>query len=249
MGKKGAKQHLKREASPVFWPIHRKEKVWAVHSSSGSHGSRESLPLLIVLRDLLGYAETRREAEIMLTEKKIKVDGTTRRDERFPVGLMDIVEISDTNQYFRVLPSKSGLVLHPVNSEESKFKLCRIESKTTTKNGHIQLNLHDGRNLLIKTVDPLHPIEDIYKVHDVLRIGVPNQEILDHLKFREKALALIIGGKSRGQHGQILSVEKRPGLLDTVTLRSRDGNEIRTVISYIFPVGIDSLLISLPEAA
>ena len=112
MGKKGAKQHLKREASPVFWPIHRKEKVWAVHLSPGSHGSRESFPLLIILRDLIGYAETRREVEIMLIERKIKVDGTTRTDERFPVGLMDIVEISDTNQYFRVLPSKSGLVLH-----------------------------------------------------------------------------------------------------------------------------------------
>jgi len=249
MGKKGAKQRLKREVSPVFWPIHRKEKVWAVRPSSGPHGSRESLPLLVVLRDLLDYAETRREAEIMLTEGKIKVDGTTRTDERFPVGLMDTLEIPDTSQSFRVLPSKSGLVLHPVSSEESTFKLCRIESKTTTRNGHIQLNLHDGRNLLVKTADHLRPAEDIYKVLDVLRIRVPGQEILDHLKFRERALALITGGKSRGRLGQILSVEKRPGLLDTVTLRSRDGSETRTVISYIFPVGIDSPLISLPEVA
>jgi small subunit ribosomal protein S4e len=249
MGRKGAKERTKREVSPIFWPIHRKEQVWAVHPSPGPHGSNESLPLLVVLRDLLGYAENRREAEVMLTEGKIKVDGRMRTDERFPVGLMDVVEIRDANQYFRVLPSGKGLTLHPISKEEGKFKLCRIESKTTERGGHVQLNLHDGRNLLIKASEPLHPSEEAYKIHDALRIDVSSQDVLDHLIFRDGILALVTGGKSRGQYGQILDIENRPGAFSTAIVRSPNGKEIRTVIDYIFPVGIDSPLISLPGAA
>ncbi|MCD6263994.1 30S ribosomal protein S4e [Candidatus Bathyarchaeota archaeon] len=249
MGRKGAKRHMKREVSPVFWPIHRKEKVWAIRPSPGPHGIAESFPLLVILRDLLGYAETRREAKIIIKEGKVKVDGRVRYDERFPVGLMDVVEIPDVEQYFRVLPSKKGLTLHPISREESRFKLCKIVSKTTVKGGHIQLNLHDGRNLLIRVEDPLHPVEDVYRVHDVLKIGLPGQELEDHLRFEEKALALVTGGKSRGKYGQILGVERHPGLPTMVTLRTPEGEEVRTIIDYVFPVGVDSPIISLPRRA
>jgi len=249
MGRKGAKERIKREVSPIFWPIHRKEKVWAVHPSPGPHGVRESLPLLVILRDLLGYAETRREAEIVMIEGKVKVDGKVRTDERFPVGLMDVIEIPDANQCFRVLSSEKGLTLHAISREESKFKLCRIESKTTERGGHVQINLHDGRNLMIKAEEPLRATDNIYKIHDVLRIEAPNQEVMDHLRFGEGVLALVTGGKSRGLYGQILDIERRPGFPETVTLRTPEGKEIRTIIDYIFPVGVNSLLISLPEAA
>lgn len=238
---------MKREVSPLFWPIHRKEEVWAVRPSPGPHGIAESFPLLVIVRDLLGYAETRREAKIIIKEGKIKVDGQVRYDERFPVGLMDVVEIPDVEQYFRVLPSKKGLILHPISREESRFKLCKVVSKTTVKGGHIQLNLHDGRNILIRVEDPRHPVEDVYKVHDVLKIGLPDQELEDHVRFGEKSLALITRGKSRGRYGRILQVEKRPGLLTTVALRTPEGEEVKTIIEYVFPVGVDSPLISLPR--
>ena len=76
------------------------------------------------------------------------VDGVVRTDPRFPVGLMDIVEIPDMEKIYRILPKwKKGLVPQEVSKKESSFKLCRIENKTTIKNGNIQLNLHDGRNI------------------------------------------------------------------------------------------------------
>jgi small subunit ribosomal protein S4e len=249
MGRKGAKERIKREVSPAFWPIHRKDQAWAVHPSPGPHGIRESLPLLVVLRDLLGYAEIRREAEILLVEGKIKVDGRRRADERFPVGLMDVIEIPDANKYFRVLPSGSGLILHPISREECKFKICRIESKTTERGGQVQLNLHDGRNLLIKAEEPLRANDNIYKIYDVLKVEISNQEVMDHMSFGEGMLALVTGGKSRGRYGKVLNIERRPGFAETVTLRTPEGKEIRTIIDYIFLVGVDSPLISLPGAA
>ena len=68
-------------------------------------------------------------------------------------------------------------------------------------------------------------------------------------RLEEKALALVTGGKSRGKYGQILGVERRPGLPTMVTLRTPEGEEVRTIIDYVFPVGVDSPIISLPRRA
>ena len=247
MGKKGVKRHMKREISPVFWPIHRKEKVWTVHPSPGAHSITKSLPLILILRDLLGYAETYRETKFLIKEGKVKVDGRIRYDERSTVGLMDVVEIPEAKKYFRVLSSRKGLILHPINMEESGFKLCRIESKTYTRGGNIQINLHDGRNMLLKSEDPLQSVEDVFKVYDIFKIKVPKQDLEEHLRFDEGILALAIAGASRGRYGEVVKIEKRPGLSTTVTLKSSTGDEVRTIVDYIFPVGIDSPLISLPR--
>ena len=66
MGKKGGSLHLKREASPAFWPIHRKEFTWAVKPRPGPHSINRCIPLVLIVREILGLAKTRKEA------KKIK---------------------------------------------------------------------------------------------------------------------------------------------------------------------------------
>jgi hypothetical protein len=45
----------------------------------------------MLLRDILKYATTGKEAKMIVKQGKVKVDGKTRFDERFPVGLMDVV--------------------------------------------------------------------------------------------------------------------------------------------------------------
>jgi len=247
MGKKGAQRHMKRQVSPVFWTIPRKGYVWTVKPSPGPHRIRESIPLGIVLRDLMGYAETLREAEIILKSGKVEVDGRTRRDEGLPVGLMDVVEMPESKQYFRLLPSRKGVILHPITKEESTFKLCRVESKTTVNEGHIQYNLHDGANLLVKTNNPLRPAGTSYKRYDALKVTVPQIIVLDHLKFAEGILALVTGGESRGRYGKVQSIEKRGNFPDTVTLTTSNKEEVRTIADYVIPIGSDSPLISLPK--
>ena len=129
-----------------------------------------------------------------------KVDGKIIRNKSFPVGLMDVLSIEKMNKHFRILPdSHHGLILHEIPEEESNFKLCRINNKTTIKGGHVQLNLHDGRNILINVKDPRTPKEDSYRRMDVLKISTPEQEIIKHLKFKEGHLAIIISGKNIGQ--------------------------------------------------
>ena len=247
MGSKGGKSHLKRLAAPGFWPIHRKEKVWTVKSSPGPHPADESIPLLIVVRDILGLAKTSKEAGIIISEGKIKVDGRVRRDRRFPVGLMDVVEVLGLNRFFRVVPSiHRFLAFQPIDEKEKTFKLCRIENKTTVKNGKIQLNLHDGRNILL---NPEEASGDGYKVLDVLKISLPDNNITEHLRFKEGMYAIIIGGKNIGKHGKIVEIEKTPYKkrnLKTVKIVGKDGVEYSTIPDYVFVVGEDSPIITLP---
>lgn len=240
MGKKGPTRHLKREAAPRIWPIPRKRFVWAPRTSPGPHPIAESIPLILIVRDILGYAETGREARIIIKEGHILVDGRVRRDVGFPVGVMDVIEIPKAGQAFRVLPaSRERFRLHPIEKGELEFKLCRIIGKTTLKGGRTQLNLHDGRNILLGDGGE-------YRLNDVIKLRIPEQEILDHVRFEEGAMAMVVGGSSRGSYGSIIELRAEPWKMRTAVLRTPDGEDITTLARYLFAVGSDRPLISIP---
>jgi small subunit ribosomal protein S4e len=251
LGKKGESTGLKRKPAPRFWPIHRKEFVWVVKPSPGPHSLESCLPLAIILRDILGFAKTKKEAKTIVSQGKIYVDGNVRREDDFPTGLMDVISILDVDKHFRLLPSKKGLILHPINKDEAGFKLCRIENKAMVKNGHLQLNLHDGSNILVKVVDPKNP-QDVYETLDTLKISLPERQILQHIKLKENDFAIITGGKNIGKHGKIVEIESAKGKKRRNTLaviEDEKGNRYQTILNFVFAIGEKQPLISLPEAA
>ncbi|MEM2971195.1 MAG: 30S ribosomal protein S4e [Candidatus Bathyarchaeia archaeon] len=252
MGKKGKSTGLKRKPAPRFWPIHRKEYVWIMKPSPGPHSNEKCIPLAIILREILGLAKTRKECKAIVSQGKIYVDSKVRRKDDFPTGLMDVVSIPEVSKYFRVLPLKKGLILHPISNDEANFKLCRIEDKTVTKKGHVQLNLHDGSNVLVKVADPKSPQEDVYKTLDTLKISVPERQILEHIKIKENAFAIITGGKNIGKYGRIASIEKAEGKKRRnalVVIEDGKGNRYQTILNFVFVIGEKQSLISLPEEA
>ncbi|MEM2122045.1 MAG: 30S ribosomal protein S4e [Candidatus Bathyarchaeia archaeon] len=248
MGRKGESKHLKRLPSPGFWPIHVKVAKWVVKPSPGPHPRDMCIPLLLIVRDLLGYAKTGREARTIVSQGKIRVDGKVRRDYRYPVGLMDVVEIADLDKTYRILPIEGkGLSLIEIPREEAIYKLCRVEGKTTVKGGHVQLSLHDGRSLLVNVNDPSKPVEDIYKVMDSLKISLPSQDLLSHLKFSEGCYVLITGGANLGKVGRIKRVIKgtatRP---PSASIEAKDGYVFQTIMEYTFVIGVEKPEITLP---
>jgi len=251
LGKMGEKKHLKRKPAPKFWPIHRKEAVWTVKPEPGPHSLLLCIPLALIVRDILGFAKTRKEARKIISQEKIKVNGKIQREELFPVGLMDVISIPDTGKAYRVLPSRKGLVLHSIEADEAKFRLSRIENKTAVKGGHLQLNLHDGTSILVQVRDLKKPEEDVYQTLDTLKLSIPDQEVIVHMKFTVGAPAIIIGGKNVGKYGKITAIEEKPsqkrrGLL--VTIEDKNGNRLQTTLHFVFVVGDTEPSISLPEA-
>lgn len=62
--------------------------VFAPRPSQGPHKLRESLPLVIFLRNRLKYALTNTEVTKIVMQRLIKVDGKVRTDPNFPAGFM-----------------------------------------------------------------------------------------------------------------------------------------------------------------
>lgn len=234
----GSSHHLKRLPAPSFWPIYRKEHQWVVKPQPGPHSLNRCLPLLLVLREMLHLVRTRREAKYLLSKGNVKVDGRIRRNDDFPVGIMDVIEFPAIQKAYRILPSQSkGLSLHSITNQEKDFKLCQIVNKTCVKGGHIQLHLNDGRNILVRVENPQVLQEETYRTFDTLKIQLPQSEILDSLRFEEGSLAIIINGKNIGRWGEITEIEKRGIRKETITLQNEDDQQLRTIRDYVFPIG------------
>ncbi|MHA1293254.1 MAG: 30S ribosomal protein S4e [Promethearchaeota archaeon] len=245
----GGKKTLKRLNTPKYLQIKRKHGKFFIKPSPGPHPSRFCLPLLHVVRDLLKFVDNHRDAKKVIGLGHFKVDGRIIRDRKFPIGLMDVLSIPKINKHYRILPdSHHGLILHEIEESESNIKLCRINNKTTVKGGHIQLNLHDGRNILIRVQDPKNPKEaSEYKRMDVLKISVPEQEILKSFKFKEENLAIIMSGKNIGQIGKIKAIVRRFGPNASTVAIEHDGKITETLYDYTFIIGEEQPEISLPN--
>lgn len=231
-------RHMKRLTAPRSWPIPRKTKHWIVHPSPGPHSVEMSLPVLVVVRDMLHLCDTAVEARHILSAGDVLIDGRIVKDRKFPVGLMDIVSIPKLNQHYRMLLNQRGkfeLVKIPQGKEQ--WKLCRIEGKTTVRNAKTQIGLHDGRSILVDS--------DKYKTGDVLKIEVPTQKILDTYRLTKGSTAIIISGAHAGKMAIIEDyiVTRTPG---PNIVKFKDGTS--TVNENVFVVGSKTPEIELPEA-
>jgi small subunit ribosomal protein S4e len=194
-------KHLKRIASPRKWPIPRKTSVWVVKPSPGPHSIEHGIPLLIGIRDFLKLASNALEARRIIGNGDVMVDGKITRQYKRPLGIMDVVSIPGLKLHYRVLlDSKGKLRFVKITKDEAKWKLVRIENKTTVSGGQAQLNLHDGRNILLK--------KDKYKTGDVLKISVPDLKVLTHYAFEAGNMVMLIGGKHVGEIAPITNYEE-----------------------------------------
>jgi small subunit ribosomal protein S4e len=235
MARRGQKKHLKRLPAPRHWPIKRKEAKFTTRVIPGPHPKEHCLTLAVLLREILGYAENMREVKAILSSGQVRVDGVIRKDGRFPVGLMDVLEITTSEERFRLLPKmRGGLKLISIGDAEAKYKLCRIETKTVVKGGKVQLGLHDGRTLLL----PEGEKSSDYQTLDTLKVGIPKQKLMKTINLAKGAYAVVSRGKNVGIEGKILEIEKRHGThASTVTLQDPDGNKFQTALEYVFVVG------------
>jgi small subunit ribosomal protein S4e len=190
-----------------------------------------------------------KETKAILNRRKVFIDGKIRTEEHFPVGLMDVIEIPDLSKAYRVLPSKkSGLTLSEITKAEAKFKLCRIENITTVKKGYIQLNLHDGRNILMPVKDPKKKLDIPYKTMGTLKISIPDQKILDYYPNEVNNQAIVMAGKNIGFSGKVSNLIKRFGINASIAvIEAGEGHLINTAYEYSFIIGKDKPSIDLPN--
>ncbi len=231
------KRHLKRLAAPRTWMLKRKEYTWTVRPNPGPHSKEQSYPLLLVVRDMLGYANTSREAKRTLNEGNILVNGKVRKEAKFPVGLMDIIQIPKTKEDFLVVFNKNRKIdLLKIKKKETKSRLCKIVNKQLVRGGSVQLNLHDGTNYLIKNSKE-KPAEDKYKTKDTLLLDLKKGEITGRIPYKKGNLALIIGGSHMGAVAKIEEIKVMKSSRANIVVLSSDSKKFQTIDDYVFMIG------------
>jgi len=230
---------MKRLAAPRTWSLRRKVNVWVTKQSPGPHPLERSMPALIVMRDMLKICDTAKEAKRVIGNRELLVDGKPLRSPKMPIGLMDIISIPKMKAEYRMLLTDKGkLALVPVSEDEAKFKLCRIEKKTTVSKGRTQLNLHDGRNIVLD--------KNQYKSGDVLKINLEDQKIIEAYPLTAGATVMIIEGNKSGHTSTVSESIVVRGPSPNI-VRFTDGGE--TVKGNVFVIGSKKAAIKLPEAS
>ncbi len=189
--------------------------------------------MAIFVRDVLRYAKTLKEARYIVARGYIKVDGRVRKDYKYPIGVMDVVEIVPTGEVFRLVPDQASYIKPvPIPSDEADLKLLRVEGKNYVSGGRVQLHFHDGRNLILPTDVGLK-----YKTFDSVVYSLSAKSIRQHIPFRLGVVSAVFDGGNVGFIGNVVEINwtlKRR--LSTVALKN--GDEVRrTILDYVMPLG------------
>lgn len=200
MGSIAGSKKLKRQMAPTFWGISRKEKRFVITVRPGSHPKNNSIPTAVLLRDTLKKVKTLREAKSSIYGGKVKIDGIIQKSLHHSIGLMDVVELEGITDVYRLVPYNRHL-LEPIkiNAAEKSKKLVKVKSKTTIKGGKTQLGFHDGRTI----------ITDINaNIDDTCLLQIPEQKILDVIKFEKNSQVIVTSGMNVGRIGLINEIKQ-----------------------------------------
>jgi len=246
---------LKRLAAPRHWMLSKMGGIYAPKPSAGPHKQNECVPLVLVLRNRLKYALTRREVIMIAMRRLVKVDHKVRTDPNYPSGFQDVISIEKTGEVYRLLYDVKGrFVLHKIPEKEASFKLLRVVRVGTGNKASIGRNpfqtgqnaaipyivTHDGRT--IRYPDPS------IKVNDVVKFDITTGKILDYVKFDVGNLAMITRGANIGRIGVIVAQEKHAGSHTIVQVKDKNDKQFATRSENVFLIGKGtSPLVSIPK--
>lgn len=239
MTKGGGKRHLKRYVVSKHIAISKKTDTYTVRPSPGPHAAYDCIPVAILLRDMFQFARNMSEVKRILYERNVVVDGRVKTNRKYPLGFMDVLSLPKMQKHYRMIYTiKKGLRAIPIDENETTEKLCQIKNKTTIKDGLIQLNLHDGRNIVLSKEEDNN---STYATHDTIKISLPEQKILEKFELKVGTYGFVTSGRWMGRHGAIEEISAHgTKKTKTVTLSTPDGEKIVTLYRYIFVVGDQS---------
>ncbi|QSG12367.1 Ribosomal protein S4E [Halapricum desulfuricans] len=236
--------HQKRLSVPNSWPVERKTQTFTVKADAGPHGE-DGVPLLIVLRDVLGYVDSRKEARYALGQDQILINGAPESDESRPVGMFDILAFTEREEYYRVFPGEGGrLALTAIDAEAAESKLGKIVGKQHVPGGDVQLTLHDGHTLLVEDASEYTPGDSIVignedseasgDASDASGDGPRAGEIVAHFEYEEGALVTAVDGQHAGEIGEIEEIQVTAGSSPNNVLVAQEGGDgFETIDEYV----------------
>ena len=232
-------RHLSRLAAPKTWPVKRKLTKWIAKPMPGAHNLNMSMPLVVILRDLLNVAATSKEIKKLLNSQAVLVNSRVIREVRFAVGLFDVISIPTVKANYRIIINNKGkLAAIKIPEADANKILLRVDNKRTISKDKTQLNFSNGWNILVK--------KNEYKTNDVIVFDTKDRKVISKLTLRKDSNVYLIGGKHVGM------LAKFAGVRETGTLRKHKiakviagKDELESSLENVVVVGDKKPVISL----
>lgn len=211
--------HQKRLPAPKHYPIQRKQNTY-VSTIKGSRSSENAVPAVLVLRDILEYAETEKEAKEIVRNGDLLRNGEPVRDIKEGIGVLDVIEIPETEEVYRVI--RKGKYLEFVDVEDSEKSAGKVVGKSVEGEEYVY-RLHNGEN---------YRTGDEFSTESTLVFNGGVKEF----KLEEGAEVLVIAGKHAGETAELVEINER-GMNSNVGTVKENGNEFETQLENLVATG------------
>ena len=229
---KGETKTMKSISAPSVRHLHRKEDVFTAKGRPGAHSQSSSVPLSFFLRSVVMLTQNLKESKKILSEGKVKINGTVRKNSDFQIGLFDVVEIAAIKKKFRVLFDLKGrLEAKEIDFNVKNFKLSKIVKKRAAKGGKMFVTTNDGFTI--------ESGKEKLKVGDSVKLSLPELKIESVYVLGNGSTAFVTGGRHVGKVTKIDSITE--GSLQRkklVALETGEGKFL-TAAENVFVVGKD----------
>jgi len=231
-----SKTHLKRIALPRTWNVPRKslnrQKMKFVSRPNPGKGIELGVSVNTFLKEIVFLAKTKKEVKALLQFKHVFVNGTRVRDEKFPVGLFDVVYLEELDQSFRLTLSELGKIAAvDIDKKEKDSFIKRIEGKTLMKGDKLQMNLFGGSNFIVE--------KDQGNTGDTFVIV--DGKVKSTIELTKGNLVFLTAGRHIGAIAKVVKVQ------DEVIFIEVDGNEIETLKKYAYVIGEKSPAVTVRQ--
>ena len=192
--------HLKRQGIGKFWPIKRKGTAYL---AVATHNQKESIPLVVVLRDVLKIVKNKKELKRALNDKQILINQKEIRETNYPISLFDKISLVDSKKYYTAkLSEHKKMVFEEISEKDAETKTYRVMDKKILKGKKTQLNLSQGKSILS---------DEKVNIGDSIIINLKNHKIKKVIPMEKGKNAYVIHGKHAGINGKIEDIIERGG--------------------------------------
>lgn len=235
MANKGNRGHQKRISYAGKVQIMRKEHVWTFNQLPGPHAKAVGGTIGNIIRDILHFADNKREIKYILNNKTVLVNGRKVSEYRFSVGLFDIIEFKDIGKKYRILLTQKGkLLIKELAKSDMLFRPCRVVLKKVMGKNKLQFGFNNGFSM----VETFAKGKGI-KVGDSVEYDITKNKFGKVLKLTEGCKVYITGGPHVSHFGVLKGIVKgNVTKSNEVTVETKE-KVIKTRSKYVFVISDD----------
>jgi small subunit ribosomal protein S4e len=182
--------YLSRAKASRKLPLPRKGTKYLARASSHLNSG---VPVVIAIRDMLKLAKTSKEVKKMINERMIKINGKEVKDLKESIKLFNLLTIGKTYKL-----TLSNFKKFDFEKVEDKSRIAKVINKKILGKKKIQLNLHDGTNILT---------DKLVKINDSVELDLKNK-LIKIIKMEKGNELFIFSGKNAGKTGKFLEIDK-----------------------------------------